>query len=110
MLSTTKNMLDTIRSVKHNGAGMLSIEGVQKAPRPLSSGELAFFLEAWQSGLLHRAYPSADLWASIPLAGSREFEPHRFRQLTSGVAVAPSDSDPRSSTQGFGPRANDRSG
>ena len=43
--------------------------------------------EAWQSGLLHRAYPSADVWASNPLTASREFEPHRFRHLTSGAAV-----------------------
>lgn len=45
-------------------------------------------LEAWQSGLLHRAYPSADVWASNPLTASREFEPHRFHHIQSSGAVA----------------------
>ena len=49
----------------------------------------AFLLsEAWQSGLSHRAYPSADLWASKPLAGSRQFESDRFHHLTSGADAA----------------------
>src|SRR6185437_10637638 len=43
--------------------------------------------EAWQSGLLHRAYPSADVWASNPLTASREFEPHRFHHHQSSGAV-----------------------
>jgi hypothetical protein len=41
--------------------------------------------EAWQSGLLHRAYLPADLWASKPLAGSRQFESDRFHHQTSGA-------------------------
>lgn len=56
-------------------------------PTRLQAGGAFLRLEAWQSGLSHRAYPSADLWASKPLAGSREFESHRFHHLTSGAAV-----------------------
>jgi hypothetical protein len=58
----------------------------QECERPASPTADGAFLhsEAWQSGLLHRAYPSADLWASIPQAGSRQFESDRFHQ-TSGA-------------------------
>jgi hypothetical protein len=31
------------------------------------AGEALLCVEAWQSGLLHRAYPSADVWATKPL-------------------------------------------
>lgn len=64
-------------------------EGIHTQERPASRKAGGAFLrsEAWQSGLLHRAYPSADVWASNPLTASREFEPHRFHHLTSGVAV-----------------------
>ena len=57
----------------------------QQRPTGLSAGGAFLCAEAWQSGLLHRAYPSADLWASKPLAGSREFESHRFHHQTSGA-------------------------
>lgn len=66
----------------------MHLEAAQISTLPAEKQEGCFLRsEAWQSGLLHRAYPSADLWASIPLAGSREFEPHRFHHLTSGAAV-----------------------
>src|SRR6185312_4856883 len=52
----------------------------QKHQRPagLSAGGAFLCAEAWQSGLSHRAYLPADLWASKPLAGSRPFESDRF--------------------------------
>src|SRR3954447_1473351 len=60
----------------------------QMRPAGLSASGAFLCVEAWQSGLLHRAYPSAGVWASIPLATSREFEPHRFRhQSSAAVAV-----------------------
>jgi hypothetical protein len=68
-------------------------------PTCIPAGGAFLCSEAWQSGLLHRAYPSADVWASNPLTASREFEPHRFHHQTSGpvaVEAAPSpDLSPR---------------
>lgn len=61
-------------------------------------------LEAWQSGLLHRAYPSADLWASKPLAGSRQFESDRFRHLTSGAAVVAAAAAPDHQPRDLAPK------
>ena len=59
-----------------------------KRPTGLSAGGAFLCAEAWQSGLLHRAYPSADVWASNPLVTSREFDPHRFHHhLTSGAVA-----------------------
>jgi hypothetical protein len=57
--------------------------------RPASRQAGGAFLcsEAWQSGLLHRAYPSADVRASNPLITSREFEPHRFHHQSSGAVA-----------------------
>jgi hypothetical protein len=80
-------MLDRANGVKHHAA-MLSI--VYQQERPVRSNADGAFLrsEAWQRGLLHRAYPSADVWASNPLTASREFEPHRFHHLTSGTDTA----------------------
>jgi hypothetical protein len=46
-----------------------------KCPASRKAGGAFLCAEAWQSGLLHRAYPSADVWASNPLTASREFEP-----------------------------------
>lgn len=66
---------------------MLKQGSYNKAPTRLQAGGGFLRLEAWQSGLSHRAYPSADLWASKPLAGSREFESHRFHQISGAVAV-----------------------
>ncbi len=59
-------------------------------PAGLTAGGAFLCAEAWQSGLSHRAYLPADLWASKPLAGSRPFESDRFHHQTSGaIAVAP---------------------
>ena len=44
----------------------------QKRPSCIPAGRAFLRSEAWQSGLLHRAYPSADVWASNPLTASRE--------------------------------------
>src|SRR4051794_31191073 len=68
------------------------VRNTQKHERPagLSAGGAFLRVEAWQSGLLHRAYPSAGVWVSIPLATSRGFETHRFLHQFSGTAsVAP---------------------
>jgi hypothetical protein len=82
-------MLDTVLTVKHI-ADMLSIAHTDERPNYLSVAGAFLCAEAWQSGLSHRAYPPADLWASKPLEGSREFEPHRFHHQSSGTAsVAP---------------------
>lgn len=66
----------------------------QKRPSCIPAGRAFLRSEAWQSGLLHRAYPSADVWASNPLTASREFEPHRFHHLTSGADAAGTASTP----------------
>ena len=66
---------------------MLTPSNMQERPTGLSAGGAFLPAEAWQSGLLHRAYPSADVWASNPLVTSREFEPHRFHHLTSGAVA-----------------------
>lgn len=84
---------------------MVEIIPQQKRPTCIPAGGAFLRLEAWQSGLLHRAYPSAGLWASIPLAGSREFEPHRFRQF-SGTAVVAAAAAPINHP-GDEPEAND---
>jgi hypothetical protein len=74
----------------------------RRTPRQRKARGAFLRSEAWQSGLLHRAYPSADVWASNPLTASREFEPHRFLHLTSGtdaVSAAPvPDHQPRDRT------------
>src|SRR5258706_6465065 len=78
---------------------MLSIDHNNKRPAGLLAGGAFLCAEAWQSGLLHRAYPSADVWASNPLTASREFEPHRFHHQTSGAdgvgALSTPDHQPR---------------
>ena len=81
-----KIMLASIFSKHYN---KFMQEPVHKENRPvrIAAGGAVLRLEAWQSGLLHRAYPSADVWASNPLTASREFEPHRFHHRTSGAAV-----------------------
>ena len=56
-----------------------------KRPTRIPAGGALLSPEAWQSGLLHRAYPSADVWASNPLVTSREFDPHRFHHQSSGA-------------------------
>src|SRR4051812_16224653 len=63
------------------------VKSTQKQERPtgLSAGGALLRAEAWQSGLLQRAYPSPDLWASKPLAGSRQFESDRFHHQSSGA-------------------------
>lgn len=74
--------------------GMVEAFHHEKRPTSLSAGGAFLPLEAWQSGLSHRAYPSADLWASKPLAGSREFESHRFHHQTSGAAAVGAEATP----------------
>lgn len=66
---------------------MLSNKLIRKRPTGHLAGGAFLYAEAWQSGLSHRAYPSADLWASKPLAGSREFKSHRFHHQTSGAVA-----------------------
>ena len=77
----------------HN-AGMVRQMHQNKRPTGLSADGAFLRLEAWQSGLSHRAYPSADLWASKPLAGSREFESHRFHHQTSGAVAVDAETTP----------------
>ena len=79
-------MLDTLPDVKHIGA-MLSIAHTTECPTSRKAGGAFLCAEAWQSGLSHRAYLPADLWASKPLAGSRQFESDRFHHLTSGAVA-----------------------
>jgi hypothetical protein len=84
---------------------MLSILHTEKGPNRLQADGAFLRSEAWQSGLLHRAYPSADLWASIPLAGSREFEPHRFHhRLFSGADAAETAPAPDHQPRDLAPR------
>lgn len=73
---------------------MLSITQTEKRSAGLLAGGAFLRAEAWQSGLSHRAYPSADLWVSIPLAGSREFESHRFHHQISGAVAVGAETTP----------------
>jgi hypothetical protein len=66
---------------------MLSIDHTAERPSYLSVAGAFLCAEAWQSGLSHRAYLPADLWASKPLAGSRPFESDRFHHLSSGAVA-----------------------
>src|ERR1700731_2074007 len=86
-------MLDRRSCVKHNDT-MLSIAHNNKRPAGLSAGGAFLCAEAWQSGLLHRAYPSAGVWASIPLVTSRGFETHRFHHQTSGPVAVGAETTP----------------
>ena len=74
-------------SAVHN-ALMVAQMHIRKRPTGLSAGGAFLCAEAWQSGLLQRAYPSPDLWASKPRAGSRQFESDRFHHHQSSGAVA----------------------
>lgn len=60
----------------------------QERPTSRKAGRAFLRSEAWQSGLSHRAYLPADLWASKPLAGSRQFESDRFLQFSGTALVA----------------------
>lgn len=71
----------------HNATMTTGIH-IHERPTCFSAGGAFLCAEAWQSGLLHRAYPSAVVWASNPLVTSREFEPHRFHHHHSSGAVA----------------------
>src|SRR5437763_6715077 len=74
-------------------------------PTGLSAGGAFLYAEAWQSGLLLRAYPSADVWASNPLTASREFEPHRFHHhLISGPVAAQTAPIPGLSPRDWAPK------
>jgi hypothetical protein len=86
-------MLDRRSGVKHNN-NMLSIDHNNKRPASLSADGAFLCAEAWQSGLLHRAYPSADVRASNPLITSREFDPHRFHHQTSGAVAVDAETTP----------------
>lgn len=66
----------------------------EKRPTCGFAGGAFLRAEAWQSGLLHRAYPSADVWASNPLTASREFEPHRFHQQFNGAVAVGAETTP----------------
>ncbi len=52
---------------KHKVASINSVIHQQKRPTRIPAGGAFLCVEAWLSGLLHRAYPSADVWASNPL-------------------------------------------
>src|ERR1700722_18548559 len=85
---------------KHILPRMVADTQKQRRPTGLSAGGAFLCAEAWQSGLLHRAYPSAGVWASIPLVTSRGFETHRFHHhQTSGAdgvgALSTPDHQPR---------------
>lgn len=87
----------------HN-AGMVAQMHMHERPAGLSAGEAFLCAEAWRSGLTHRAYPSADLWASKPLAGSRQFESDRFHHLTSGAAVVAAAAAPDHQPRDLAPK------
>ena len=77
---------------------------IGNGPTGSTAGRAILQMEAWQSGLSHRAYPSADLWASKPLAGSREFESHRFHHQTSGAAVVAAAATPDHQPRDLAPK------
>jgi hypothetical protein len=79
-------MLDSRVSVKHIYL-MLSITNTAERPSYLSVAGALLCAEASHSGLVHRAYLPADLWASKPLAGSRQFESDRFHHQSSGAVA-----------------------
>src|SRR3984957_17038285 len=79
---------------KHILPRMVADTQKQRRPTGLSAGGAFLCAEAWQSGLLHRAYPSADVWASNPLTASREFEPHRFHHQSSGAVAVGAETTP----------------
>src|SRR5579872_1173206 len=64
---------------------MVITNQTRERPSYLSVAGAFLCAEASHSGLVQRAYPSPDLWASKPLAGSRQFESDRFHHLTSGA-------------------------
>lgn len=79
---------------------------MQQRPTCFPAGGAFLCMEAWQSGLSHRAYLPADVWASNPLAMFREFESHRFHHQFSGTDAAATASIPITSP-GDEPVAND---
>src|SRR5260370_10182579 len=89
---------------KHIMASMVRSTQEYQRPAGLSAGGAFLCAEAWQSGLLHRAYPSAGVWASIPLVTSREFEPHRFHHQTSGPVAAETTASPDLSPRDWAPK------
>src|SRR5713226_3306343 len=96
-------MLDISSPVKHKHL-MLSIAHNNERPAGPSAGGAFLCAEAWQSGLLHRAYPSAGVWASIPLVTSRGFETHRFHHQTSGPVAALTAPSPDLSPRDWAPK------
>jgi hypothetical protein len=82
------------------------INSSEKRLPNLGVGEAFLYQEAWQSGLSHRSYPPADLWASKPLAGSRQFESDRFHHQSSGTASVAPETAPIN-RPGDEPEAND---
>jgi hypothetical protein len=80
-----KNML-VFENYKHKIAAMMIETHTSKRPTGLSAGRAFLCAEASHSGLVQRAYPSPDLWASKPLAGSRPFESDRFHHHQSSGA------------------------
>lgn len=84
------------------------VNEMHKSERPtcFPAGGASLCMEAWQSGLLHRAYLPADVWVSKPLLTSRGFETHRFHHPISGTDAAATASIPITSP-GDEPVAND---
>jgi hypothetical protein len=64
------------------------IDAVHKHERPTCGFAGGAFLrsEAWQSGLLHRAYPSADVWVGNPVQRGHRFQ----RKADSNPVIADS--------------------
>jgi hypothetical protein len=86
----------------HN-AGMIKEMHEQERLTRRQAGGAFLYVEVWQSGLLHRAYLSADAWVSKPLLASREFESHCFHHYRVGPTRR-QPSRPRSATPGLGPK------
>ncbi len=82
------------RKLQAYNASMITKFHARKRPARSNADEAFLRSEAWQSGLLHRAYPPADVWASNPLTASREFEPHRFHHLFSGAVAVGAETTP----------------
>ena len=66
------------------------IRELQKQERPVrrQAGGTLLCVEAWQSGLLHRAFLPADLWASKPLAVTDLRKDAAHRYIPCPVAVS----------------------
>lgn len=68
---------------RYNGP-MLNRAATQERLPCEIAGEALCCAETWQSGLLHRAYPSASATGVQPLQALRGFETHRLHQPKAG--------------------------